>query len=64
SVDFEELCIVAAVTIEVDPLLDTGVAVATARTSLPKCDRCRRYLPDVVPATGLCGRCTEVVDAR
>ncbi|QYE36089.1 isoleucine--tRNA ligase [Polymorphobacter sp. PAMC 29334] len=61
SVDFPELCIVAGVTVEVDPHLTVGAAVTTSRTDLPKCDRCRRYLPDVVPETALCGRCTEVV---
>jgi isoleucyl-tRNA synthetase len=60
SVDFTELCIVAGVTVEVDPTLASGAAVTTARTDQPKCDRCRRYLP-VDPATALCARCTEVV---
>jgi len=63
SVDFTELCIVSNVTTIVDHTIETGMAVSTARTVLPKCDRCRRYLPDVVPATGICQRCTEVVDA-
>ena len=61
SIDFPELCIVAGVAVEVDPGLTVGAAVTTSRTELPKCDRCRRFLPDVVPDTGLCGRCTEVV---
>jgi len=62
-VDFTELCIVAGVVVEVDPALTVGAAVTTRRTEQPKCDRCRRYLP-VDPATALCDRCTEVVDAH
>ena len=61
SVDFTELCIVAGITVEVDSALASGAAVTTARTDLPKCDRCRRYLPDVVPETALCTRCTTVI---
>lgn len=61
SVDFTELCIVAGITVEVDPALASGAAVTTARTDLPKCGRCRRYLPDVVPETALCTRCTTVI---
>ncbi len=61
SVDFGELAIIAGMTLAVDPSLPVGVLVTSTRTALPRCDRCRRHLPDVVAATGLCGRCTEVV---
>ncbi len=63
SSDFAELAIVADVTLVTDPALPTGAAVSTARTERLRCDRCRRHLPDVVPETGLCGRCATVVGA-
>ncbi len=58
--DFGELAIVAAVTLATDPTA-SGVQVSVTPTTLPRCDRCRRHLPDVVPATALCGRCTAVL---
>ena len=61
SVDFAELAIVAKVTTATDPTLPAGALVTVTPTTLPRCERCRRHLPDVVPETGLCGRCTEVV---
>ena len=62
SVDFAELAIVAGVTLATDPALTDGAMVTATPTALPRCDRCRRYLPDVVTATALCGRCTVVAD--
>ena len=61
SVDFTELCISSDVRLITDPMMTTGVGVSTKRTDHPRCERCRRYLPDVVPETQLCGRCTSVV---
>jgi isoleucyl-tRNA synthetase len=61
SVDFAELAIVAGVTLATDPALPAGALVTVTVTDLPRCDRCRRHLPDVASATGLCGRCAEVV---
>ncbi|MBC7497373.1 MAG: class I tRNA ligase family protein, partial [Sphingomonadaceae bacterium] len=61
SVDFAELAIVAGVTLATDPSMPVGALVTVTPTGLPRCDRCRRHLPDVAPATGLCGRCAEVV---
>ncbi len=61
SVDFAELAIVAGVTLATDPSMPVGALVTVTPTGLPRCDRCRRHLPDVAAATGLCGRCTEVV---
>ena len=59
GVDFTELCIAGDVVIEIGD----DLAASVARTTDPRCERCRRYLPDVVPATQLCGRCTAVVAA-
>jgi len=61
SVDFDELAIVAGVTLVIDPSLPVGASVTTTRSDLPRCDRCRRHLPDVLPATSLCERCTTVL---
>ena len=67
SVDFDELCIVSSVLIDTAPLEpnfvhDPTEAFVTVEVSdNPRCDRCWRYLPDVAPDTGLCGRCAEVV---
>ncbi len=63
SIDFQELCITANLLISIDPAQATGASVIPTRTSLPRCERCRRHLP-IDPATALCGRCTGVVDAR
>ncbi len=60
STDFAELAIVAGVTLATDPAAPAAMVTATP-TTLPRCDRCRRHLPDVVAETGLCGRCTEVL---
>ena len=57
SVDFTELCIASHVTVEIGD----EIAATVARTEHARCERCRRYLPDVIPSTQLCGRCTEVV---
>ena len=64
SVDFAELAIVAGVTVATDPALPAGALVTVTPTDLPRCDRCRRHLPDVAPATGLCGRCAAVVSEQ
>ena len=61
SVDFAELAIVAGVSVATDPALPAGALVGVTPTRLPRCDRCRRHLPDVAAATGLCGRCAGVV---
>ena len=67
SVDFAELCIVATIEIDNDPTgvffvnPETEAKVDVRATTLPRCDRCRRHLPDVAPATALCGRCAAVV---
>ena len=62
SVDFTEVCIAAFVDVRFDDRYDSNQrAVYSDVTKLPKCERCRRYLPDVVPETQLCGRCTSVV---
>ncbi len=60
SVDFTELCIASTVDVGVVAALGDGIAVEVARTALPKCERCRRYLP-VDPEALLCGRCAGVV---
>ena len=64
SIDFAELAIVAGVAVATDPMLPAGALVGVTPTDLPRCDRCRRHLPDVAPATGLCGRCAAVVGER
>ena len=68
SVDFAEICIVSSVTpIFLLPTranweeVDERFPVEVKASTNPRCDRCWRYLPDVAPDTGLCGRCTEVV---
>ena len=55
SAEFCEICIVASVT--------TGAcdAISVAPTSLHKCGRCWRHLPEVSDDGALCGRCAEVV---
>jgi isoleucyl-tRNA synthetase len=40
-----------------------GNEVRVTKTQNRKCERCRRYLPDVDPATELDARCAEVLDA-
>ncbi len=61
SVDFAEFCIVGSVAVEIGD----GPAVEALVSADPKCARCWRHLPDVAPASGLCGRCAEAVaDAR
>ena len=64
AVDFAELAIVARVSVATDPALPAGALVSVTLTDLPRCDRCRRHLPDVAPASGLCGRCGDVVGAE
>jgi isoleucyl-tRNA synthetase len=63
SVDFAELCIVSAVTLDIDPALEAGVRVAVEKNDAEKCARCWRHLPDVSETSGLCGRCDSVVNA-
>ena len=63
SVDFAELAIVSAVRVSIDIGLDAGIRVAVATSDNDKCERCWRYLPDVVEDTGLCERCASVVHA-
>lgn len=59
STDFQELAISGAVEID---MVGTGLFEVGVRPSDdPRCERCWRYLPDVVTDTGLCGRCTSVV---
>lgn len=55
SAEFCEVCIVASVT--------TGAcdAISVAPTSLHKCGRCWRHLPEVSEDGTLCDRCAEVV---
>ncbi|MBV8972204.1 MAG: isoleucine--tRNA ligase [Sphingomonadaceae bacterium] len=60
STDFAELAIVAGVRLATDPAAE-AVRVTVTPTAFPRCDRCRRHLPDVEPDTGLCGRCTTVL---
>jgi len=57
STDFTELCIAASVTVSIGD----RIGAVVGKTNDPRCERCRRYLPDVVPETQLCGRCTDVV---
>jgi isoleucyl-tRNA synthetase len=39
-----------------------GDAIAVTKTANHKCERCRRYMPDVDPATELDTRCAEVLN--
>jgi isoleucyl-tRNA synthetase len=59
SVDFAELAIVSSVEVTERPGSEPGIAVALS--TFDRCARCWRYLPDVAPATQLCGRCAHAI---
>ena len=59
SVDLAEMLIVGRVVVQKTDGHD-GLNVGPVGDE--KCARCWRHLPDVVEATGLCGRCDEVVN--
>jgi len=57
SIDFTELCIISETKFKARDYDAVSVEVS----EYPRCERCWRYLPDVVTDTGLCGRCTSAV---
>ncbi|WP_199553655.1 isoleucine--tRNA ligase [Sandaracinobacteroides hominis] len=59
SVNFAELCIVSSV-----EAVTGAEQVRVTISDDARCARCWRYLPDVMPETQLCGRCTEAVDGK
>ena len=65
SVDFAEICITSEMHISPHLLVTEGLAtrvrVYANKSKAARCERCRRYLPDVAPASQLCTRCTDVL---
>ncbi|WP_426169143.1 isoleucine--tRNA ligase [Sandarakinorhabdus sp. DWP1-3-1] len=60
GVDLAEMLIVGRVLVQ---KTDGGEGLSVGPVGDEKCARCWRHLPDVVPETGLCSRCAEVVAA-
>jgi isoleucyl-tRNA synthetase len=56
---FAELAIIASVRVQAGAAEAAEVSPSTD----PRCERCWQHLPDVAPATGLCGRCADAVAA-
>jgi isoleucyl-tRNA synthetase len=65
SVDFAEICIVSSISVSdecVDMMEGSKLQFYVKRTENQRCERCRRYMPDVNPETLLDARCEAVLN--